>query len=114
MKSLNYLNEHRVMLGGSMGDEYCGAFKFRLKEIGIWFTVIASDGLDWDHVSVSTETRCPRWDEMQKIKEMFFEDYEVVMQLHPAKDNYISLHPYTLHMWKPHNIKIPLPPTIMV
>ncbi|MGB7549888.1 MAG: hypothetical protein WBM14_19305 [Terracidiphilus sp.] len=63
--------------------------------------VIISDIGGWDHVSVHGPNRCPTWEEMCKIKELFFKDDETVMQLHPAKSNYINCHPYTLHLWRP-------------
>lgn len=80
------------------------------------FCVVASFVFDWDHVSVSIygAERCPRWNEMQTIKEIFFDDSEVCMQLHPAKINYINNHPYTLHLWSPQKEIIPLPPIWMV
>lgn len=116
MKNLNYLNEYRVDLFGDgyLGDEHNGAFIFKLESSNLDFKVIAGNGEGWDHVSVSTDFRIPRWNEMQKIKEMFFEDDEVVMQLHPAKKDQINNHPYCLHLWKPQNRKIPKPPLFMV
>lgn len=60
-----------------------------------------SDGLGWDHVSVSCENRCPTWDEMCEIKELVFRDDEAAMQLHPAKAQHINHHPYCLHLWRP-------------
>lgn len=64
----------------------------------------------WEHVSVSLENRCPTWEEMHFVKELFWKDDEVVMQLHPAKENYINCHPYTLHLWRSQIDPIPLPP----
>ena len=98
MKNLNYLKPHRVKQFGD-GDEHNGAFNLKLKGSNLPFMVIASDGDGWDHVSVSTANRVPRWQEMNEIKEMFFEPEEVVFQLHPAKSNYINIHPYTVHLW---------------
>lgn len=63
--------------------------------------VIASDDRGWDHVSVSLPDRCPTWQEMCAVKELFFRDDEVVMQLHPAKANYVNCHPNCLHLWRP-------------
>ena len=40
-------------------------------------TVIASWGGGWEHVSVCPENRTPNWDEMCKIKDMFWNDDEV-------------------------------------
>ena len=76
--------------------------------------VIASIGAGWDHVSVSLDTRCPNWREMSYIKDLFWNEDEVVMQLHVAKKDHINLHPYCLHLWKPQNQSIPVPPNFMV
>jgi hypothetical protein len=62
----------------------------------------------WDHVSVSLADRCPTWEEMCFIKELFFERDEPAMQLHPVKD-YVNNHPYCLHLWRPLDVEIPLP-----
>lgn len=76
--------------------------------------VQCSDGGGWDHVSVSTPSRCPTWEEMCFIKDLFFGPEEIVMQLHPAKSEYKNYHPYCLHLWRPQNAEIPLPDSIMV
>ena len=72
--------------------------------------IIAADGLGWDHVSVSIQGRCPSWDEMCVVRELFFHDDETVMQLHPAKADRINDHNYCLHLWRPQNAEIPMPP----
>ena len=77
-------------------------------------TFIASWGGGWEHVSVCPENRCPDWDEMCKIKDMFWDDDEVVMQLHPAKSNYVNLMPNCLHLWRPIGQEIPVPPILYV
>ena len=115
MKNLNYLNKYRYELfKGVLGDEHNGAFAIPIDNKT--FFVIASDGLGWEHVSVSIKDvqRCPKWNEMCKIKEMFWEDEEVVMQLHPKKSEYVNIHDYTLHLWRPIDQEIPTPPEIMV
>lgn len=111
MRNLNELNAYRIRhpLHG-WGDETCGAFKIKLPDSRLIFNVIASCGGGWEHVSVSTEERCPKWNEMQAIKELFFHDHEVVMQLHPAKSEYVNNHPYCLHLWRPIHQEIPVPP----
>lgn len=78
--------------------------------------IIASRGQGWDHVSVSiiNGTRCPYWEEMDAVKRLFFKPDEVVMQLHPAEKDHVSIHPYVLHLWRPHGIKLPLPPKGMI
>lgn len=87
---------------------------FFFKQKGSTLTIIASDGEEWDHVSVSLGHRCPTWDEMCFIKDMFFEEEEVVMQLHPARSEHINAHPNCLHLWRPQGAEMPTPPTILV
>lgn len=89
-----------------------GAFMVPYRGIqgGIVLGVIISDEGEWDHVSVSLPNRTPTWEEMCWVKDLFFEPSEVVMQLHPAKSEYVNHHPNCLHLWRPHNKRIPLPP----
>ena len=78
-------------------------------------TVIFSDGLGWEHVSVSTPGRCPNWSEMCFIKRLFWAPADVVMQLHPAESEYVNVHPHCLHLWRPNDGRaIPFPPSILV
>lgn len=114
MKNLNYLNDKRVDLfkNGYLGDEHNGAFRINYQ--GSYYLVIASNGEGWEHVSVSNPQRIPTWEVMCKIKEMFFEDEEVVIQYHPRKSEYINFHPNCLHLWKPIGIDIPTPPKELV
>ena len=89
-----------------------GAFAFRLPDNPEPFVVVASSGDGWDHVSVSCKDRCPTWAEMDAIKRIFFKPGEVAMQLHVTAEDHINVHPFTLHLWRPHGTKraIPLPP----
>lgn len=68
----------------------------------------------WDHVSVSLKNRCPNWREMCFIKNLFFEPDELVIQFHPPEKDYINLGKTVLHMWRPWNQEIELPPIYMV
>ena len=64
----------------------------------------------WEHVSVSCAERCPTWEEMSKVKEMFWSDTETVIQFHPRKEADVNFHPYCLHLWKMANTEFLLPP----
>lgn len=77
-------------------------------------TVIASDGGEWEHVSVSMKDRMPTWDDMNYVKGLFWEPSEAVMQLHVPEARHINNHPYCLHLWRPAAGGIPLPPQFMV
>lgn len=70
--------------------------------------------MGWEHLSVSFDDMLPDWNYMQEMKEMFWKDDEECFQLHPKKDNYINNHNYCLHIWKPLEQQIPIPPTILV
>lgn len=63
-------------------------------------SIIASDGEGWEHVSVSTCNRIPNWEEMVFIKDMFWSEDDLVVQLHPTKNKYVNNHPFCLHLWR--------------
>lgn len=91
-----------------------GAFRIPAP-CGQLLKVIASSGdselgIDWEHVSVSLKNRCPSWNEMCFVKDLFWDPEETVMQLHPPKSQAINLHPHCLHLWRPKHQEIPLPP----
>ena len=77
--------------------------------------VMVCDGLEtgWDHVSVSLSKRCPTWDEMCWVKNLFFRPDEAVIQIHPPADQYVNDHPHCLHLWRPIG-GIETPPPILV
>jgi hypothetical protein len=82
---------------------------------------VSEESLDkWEHVSVSIahkgqpQTRTPTWQEMCYIKGVFWDDEDCVVQYHPAKNEYVNMHQFVLHLWRPVNQAIPTPPKIMV
>lgn len=77
-------------------------------------TVVFSDGLGWEHVSVSTPGRCPNWDEMCFVKDLFWAPEDVVIQFHPGRSHYVNNHPYCLHLWRAQGIDLPQPPPELV
>ena len=101
----------RVCVKGIAPDGLSGFIQLPNEKRSLAF--IASWGGGWDHVSVSYPNRCPTWDEMQQVKEMFFDDTECVVQYHPTRSQYVNNHPYCLHIWKPRMEIIPTPPTWM-
>jgi len=78
--------------------------------------IIASDGEGWEHVSVSitNSKRCPTWEEMCFIKNMFWDSDDAVVQFHPSEKDYVNNHPYCLHLWRPTNQILPTPDPLMV
>jgi len=109
--------KQRIITGiGASDSSYGnnGAFFIPSKNRKCIFKVIASDGRGWEHVSVSLPNRCPTWNEMCYIKDIFWEDDKTIIQYHPAKSEYINNHPFVLHLWRPVNQKIPKPDLILV
>lgn len=67
----------------------------------------------WEHVSVSLEHRCPTWEEMCIVKNLFWDEEETVIQIHPPRSQYVNYHPFCLHLWRYRGI-MPAPPAIAV
>lgn len=105
----------RIRQGGMGTDESDGnngCFQAIIR--GNLFLIIASDGAGWEHVSVSLPKRCPTWEEMCAIKNLFWGEDDCVIQYHPAKKDYVNNHLYCLHLWRPTNASIPTPSTELV
>lgn len=117
MRNLHELNAYRacdweLAAHGVIGDSGNGCFVIPCE--GVELAVIASDGGGWDHVSVSTRTRCPTWEEMEHVRKLFARPLEVWVQFGlPARDH-INAHPYCLHWWRQQSRELRLPPVYMV
>lgn len=112
MVDLNTLNEFRDVnlekeIFGTRGDSENGVFRLNYKCLP--YFIIASTGDGWEHVSISTHNQTPSWKLMCKIKNMFFNEDEIVVQYHPREKDYINIHEHCLHLWRPLNEKLPLP-----
>ncbi|SRR5260370_9467 len=75
----------------------------------------------WEHVSASArfgrdykDPSIPTWAEMCYVKDLFWDDEDVVVQFHPRKSEYVNEQPHTLHLWRPIHVELPVPPTILV
>ena len=67
----------------------------------------------WDHISISpqrAESLTPTWEQMCRMRDLFFNDDEVVLQYHPPLQNHVNCATNTLHLWRCQNAEIPLPP----
>lgn len=103
---------HRIMSPQGFGDAHNGAAIVRTATGGL--RVVFSDGMGWDHVSVSRPDRCPTWAEMCAVKDLFFHADDVVVQFHPAASEYRNLHPFCLHLWRWQEGAFPTPDPITV
>ena len=75
------LERLKVILTGDDGG--CGELYFPAQREPLY--VIWSFGEGWEHVTVNYKKRMPTWEEMCKVKEMFWNDEETVVQFHPKK-----------------------------
>lgn len=77
---------------------------------------VASWGGGWDHVSVSPLKKkiVPSWEMMCKVKDIFFEPDEAVIQIHPPKAEYVNNMSNCLHLWRANDKPMLLPPSFMV
>ena len=116
--------ESRRVTHGPMASSTAFGFNgaFVLPHGGVLLSCIVSDGLGWEHVSVVPRKpnsgkllgRVPTWEEMCWVKEQFWGDDEAVMQLHPPRSEYVNQHEFCLHLWRPTDGRVPLPPSLMV
>jgi hypothetical protein len=108
-------NIYRIRKGEYGSDDSygnCGAF--RIKGGPKDLLVIASDGAGWEHVSVSVQNRCPTWEEMCRIKNLFWDAEDCVVQYHPPQSAYINHHRFCLHLWRPIEKELPIPDPMLV
>lgn len=91
------------------------SFTIRLSDHRL-YDVIASNGGGWDHVSINPykHSRTPNWNIMCELKDLCFKDDETVIEYHPKKADYVNVAEHCLHLWRPQNQTIPVPPKIFV
>ncbi len=114
-RTLKHLESQRVREGPMASTKefgFNGCFTLILQ--GVILVCQISDGMGWEHVSVSAHKRCPTWKEMDFVKREFWRDGETVMQLHVPREDHIDMCKNCLHLWRPIKSEIPRPPKILV
>jgi hypothetical protein len=112
-----YRERYHSLLKSSDNDGNNGVFIIPHPKIsGYELRVQASDGMFWEHASVSVAAgrrkeahRCPTWAEMCFIKKTFWDEEDCVIEFHPPKSQYVNFHPFVLHLWRPIDQVIPMP-----
>ena len=102
----------RLLIGEMSADGFSGEI-----QMPTWKgTIICSWGGGWFHVSTCPYKKriTPDWDDMCMIKDIFFREDEAVIQIHPPKDEYVNNMPNCLHLWRPIDKELVLPPSFMV
>ena len=110
------IEQYRIKRGPFASDETYGNNGIFLipGPKGVKLKIVVSEGSGWDHVSVSRADKTPDWDEMCFVKNLFFGPDETVIQYHPCKREYVNYHAFCLHMWRPQDVELPVPPSFMV
>lgn len=120
MSDWTFLNKHRLRVGQMRSDDtygFNGAFSFAVPGEARRVFCVASDGMGWQHVSVSfgPNRATPSWAVMCAVKELFWEPEDTVIQLHPPRSRWISNHDGCLHLWRCiDGREQPMPPDSMV
>ena len=98
------------------GNNGCFSIKQSSGKAKSLFFIQASDGMCWEHVSVSLPlaNRCPTWEEMCYVKGLFWDEGDVVIQIHPAKKDYVNFAKNCLHLWRSKDHAQALPPSILI
>lgn len=79
-------------------------------------SIVCSNEAGWEHVSVAPfkRTYTPTWNDMTTLKDLFFNDNEAVIQIHPPKEEYVNNISNCLHLWRCTYKPMVLPPSCLV
>ena len=111
----NIISDHRHIYSNRIEIANDG-FKGFMTVDRVDMSFVASWGGGWDHVSVAPLKKkiVPSWEMMCKVKDIFFEPDEAVIQIHPPKTDYVNNMPNCLHLWRANDKEMMLPPSFMV
>ena len=117
----SHLDKYRISGGMFKSPNGADYGRFEIERTKFSYLRIISSGSvgpgndsGWEHVSVSRKDRCPTWDDMCFVKDLFWGEDETVIQFHPKKIKYVNVHPFCLHLWKRAGAEHELPPDICV
>jgi hypothetical protein len=107
MKSISEIIDELFYIDGAFvyhkDDEF---LLFTIGDLGVLLSLVKG----WDHLAVSVRGRTPTYQEMKAVKRLCFRDDEWAYELHPAVDDYISIHENALHIWRPQDGVWRVPP----
>ena len=97
MKTLDTIKKSVPFIRKIVGETYGTELTLDGQKGSVFFGL---EGV-WEHVSFSPYSgKTPRWDAMCQLKDIFFDDEEVVVQLHPKKSEYVNIKDNCLHLWR--------------
>lgn len=79
-------------------------------------SIVCSFGGGWEHVSIAPYLSrvMPTWDDMCLLKDIVWNEDEAVIQVHPAKKDYVDNKHNCLHLWRCTYMDMVLPPSCFV
>ena len=105
MRTLEEIRKKVSWVRPLFGDTYGAAIKTSRMTCSV---VFGFNENGWEHVSVSPYGgKTPSWDDMCEIKDMFWDDEEEVIQIHPKKSKYVNIVDNCLHLWRHKEIELP-------
>ena len=92
-------NEHLKVIDGSIHGGQGNITINGWSGSAVW----GNDEDGWEHVSVAPfdHSVTPTWDDMCAVKDIFFEEEEIAIQIHPKKSEYVNEVENCLHLWRP-------------
>lgn len=114
MKSIEEIKKTPNLVIEAEADNDGMGGRYYDKTTGKWLNFIFSYQLGWEHLSVSMPSKTPSWDQMCMMKDIFWREDEVCVEYHPKKSDYVNNHSHCLHIWKPTNVELATPPSILV
>ncbi len=89
--------------------QYPGRTFYLIPWKGITLDVIVSVAMGWEHVSLvviegdfpnNFDTRLPTHEEMVYLKNLFWANDEICIEVHPKKSEYVNFNEHCLHLWR--------------
>jgi len=77
-------------------------FKTGTFRMGRCYIIVSIDNGLW-HLSISTPSASPSYNEIKKARYLFLPDNVTMAQIFPPKPEFVNLHPYCHHLWQIEN-----------
>lgn len=90
-------DEHPALLGTGTKSGYIVFPKGKIASVCVGRN---EDGMEHVSIQFLNVDRLPKWDEMCYVKDLFWDDEEMVVQIHPKKSEYVNM-TEALHLWRP-------------
>jgi hypothetical protein len=94
-------------LGSDESFEANGYFLVPYKDE--YLLCLISDAGGWDHVNISLPHRTPNWNEIEFVRDTFFDAKDVVVIYSPPRLKPFLSNPNHIHLWRKQGQSFPIP-----